>query len=256
MSSAVTDESPAPAKGLSSGSLGLWGNTVIGLASTAPAYSLAATLGYVVLAVGEKSPAMFLIAFVPMLLVAIAYRELNSVMPDCGTTFTWGAKALGPWVGWLGGWGLAVSGIIVLANVAEVAAVYFLRAFGLDEVAENRIAVLLIGVPLVALAVLPGPLMALLALTALGIGYSLVETAGITRLQRLTRDEHRARAFAALESTYWLTTGAGAMLAPLLIHATGVRGALLIAGAALPLTLLLTRLVPLKVATAVRPAAV
>ena len=105
MSSALTDESPAPAKGLSSGSLGLWGNTVIGLAVTAPAYSLAATLGYVVLAVGEKSPAMFLIAFVPMLLVAIAYRELNSVMPDCGTTFTWGAKALGPWVGWLGGWG-------------------------------------------------------------------------------------------------------------------------------------------------------
>ena len=46
------------------------------------------------------------------------------------------------------------------------------------------------------------------------------------------------------------------MLAPLLIHTTGVRGALLIAGAGLPLTLLLTRLVPLKVATAVRPAAV
>jgi amino acid transporter len=146
MSSAVTDESPAAAKGLSSGSLGLWGNTVIGLASTAPAYSLAATLGYVVLAVGDKSPAMFLIAFVPMLLTAIAYRELNSVMPDCGTTFTWGAKALGPWVGWLGGWGVAVSGIIVLANVAEVAAVYFLRAFGLDQVAENRIAVLALGV--------------------------------------------------------------------------------------------------------------
>ena len=102
MSSALTDESPAEAKGLSSGTLGLWGNTVIGLASTAPAYSLAATLGYVVLAVGEKSPAMFLIAFVPMLLVAIAYRELNSVMPDCGTTFTWGAKALGP-AGWAAG---------------------------------------------------------------------------------------------------------------------------------------------------------
>ena len=85
---------------------------------------------------------------------------------------------------------------------------------------------------------------------------ALVETAGITRLQRLTRDQHRVRAFAALESTYWLTTGAGAMLAPLLIHAIGVRGALMVAGAALPLTLLATRLVPLKVATAVRPAAV
>ena len=36
-------------KGLQTGALGLWGNVTIGLGSTAPAYSLAATLGYVVL---------------------------------------------------------------------------------------------------------------------------------------------------------------------------------------------------------------
>jgi predicted MFS family arabinose efflux permease len=113
----------------------------------------------------------------------------------------------------------------------------------------------LIGLPLIALAALPTPATALVALTALGVGYSLVETAGITRLQRLTSDTHRARAFAALESTYWLTTGAGAMLAPLLIATTSARTALLVAGAALPVAIALTRLVPLKVATAARPAA-
>ncbi len=64
-------------KGLENGALGLWGNVTIGLASTAPAYSLAATLGYVVLAVDDKAPAMFILAFIPMLLVAVAYRELN-----------------------------------------------------------------------------------------------------------------------------------------------------------------------------------
>ena len=98
-----------------------WGNVVIGLAAAAPAYSLAATLGYVVLAVGDRAPAMFMLAFLPMLLIAVAYRELNQDMPDCGTTFTWGTKAFGPCVGWMGGWGLAVSAIIVLANVAEIA---------------------------------------------------------------------------------------------------------------------------------------
>ena len=56
---------------------------------------------------------MFILAFIPMLLVAIAYRDLNRAAPDCGTTFTWGTKAFGPIVGWLGGWGLAVSAIIV-----------------------------------------------------------------------------------------------------------------------------------------------
>ncbi|MDO3636979.1 APC family permease [Mycolicibacterium arseniciresistens] len=117
-------------KGLQAGALGLVGNIVIGLGAVAPAYSLAATLGFVVLAVGDKAPAMFVLAFIPMLLVAFAYKELSQDTPDCGTTFTWGTKAFGPWIGWIGGWGLAVSAIIVLANVAEVAAIYLYRFLG------------------------------------------------------------------------------------------------------------------------------
>ncbi|GLP77161.1 putative amino acid permease [Mycobacterium antarcticum] len=132
-------------KGLQSGAIGLVGNVVIGLAAVAPAYSLAATLGYVVLAVGEKAPAMFVLAFIPMLLVAFGYKELSQDTPDCGTTFTWGTKAFGPWIGWIGGWGLAVSAIIVLANVAEVAAIYLYRFLGLDELAESLLAKVLLG---------------------------------------------------------------------------------------------------------------
>ena len=141
-------EPEAPAvgdKGLQAGALGLVGNIVIGLAAVAPAYSLAATLGYVVLAVGEKAPSMFLLAFIPMLLVAFAYKELSQDTPDCGTTFTWGTKAFGPWIGWIGGWGLAVSAIIVLANVAEVAAIYMFKFLGLDDLAENIVAKVLLG---------------------------------------------------------------------------------------------------------------
>lgn len=141
-------EPPAHAtgdKGLQADALGLVGNIVIGLASVAPAYSLAATLGYVVLAVGDKAPSMFVLAFIPMLLVAFAYRELSRDTPDCGTTFTWGTKAFGPWIGWIGGWGLAVSAIIVLANVAEIAAIYLFRLLGFDALAENVWAKVLLG---------------------------------------------------------------------------------------------------------------
>jgi amino acid transporter len=112
-------------KGLAAGTLGLWGSTVIGLASTAPVYSLVATLGFVVLAVGAQAPIAFVLAFIPMLFIAFAYRELNNAVPDCGTTFTWGTKAFGPWVGWLGGWGVAVAGMVVLANLAQIAGIYF-----------------------------------------------------------------------------------------------------------------------------------
>jgi amino acid transporter len=132
-------------KGLQAGALGLVGNIVIGLAAVAPAYSLAATLGYVVLAVGDKAPSMFVLAFIPMLLVAFAYKELSQDTPDCGTTFTWSTKAFGPWIGWIGGWGLAVSAIIVLANVAEIAATYLFYFLGLDELADNILAKVLLG---------------------------------------------------------------------------------------------------------------
>ena len=60
-------------KGLKGGALGFLSNVVIGVASTAPGYSLAATLGFVAAAVGLQSPAVLWLAFVPMLLIAAAY---------------------------------------------------------------------------------------------------------------------------------------------------------------------------------------
>ena len=97
-------------KGLKADALGFVSSVVIGVASTAPGYSLAASLGLVVAAVGLQSPAIMWVSFIPMLLVATAYYYLNRVDPDCGTTFSWATKAFGPWVGWLGGWGIIVAG--------------------------------------------------------------------------------------------------------------------------------------------------
>jgi amino acid transporter len=131
------DLSRAQGKGLAAGTLGLWGSTVIGLASTAPVYSLVATLGFVVLAVGAQAPIAFIVAFVPMLFIAFAYRELNRAVPDCGTTFTWGTKAFGPVAGWLGGWGVAVAGMVVLANLAQIAGIYLWALIGDGSLSEN-----------------------------------------------------------------------------------------------------------------------
>ena len=136
-------------KGLATGTLGLFGSTVIGLASTAPVYSLAATLGYVVLAVGTQAPIAFILAFIPMFFIAFAYRELNRAVPDCGTTFTWATKAFGPWVGWMGGWGVAVAGIIVLANLAQIGGKYFWLLVN-PELAENTTVVTVTGVVFIA----------------------------------------------------------------------------------------------------------
>lgn len=112
-------------KGLKPGALGVASSVVVGIASTAPAYSLAASLGFVVSAgAGLKAPAIMLLAFVPMYFIAVAYRELNEAEPDCGTTFTWASRAFGPVVGWMGGWGIIVADIIVMANLAAIAGAY------------------------------------------------------------------------------------------------------------------------------------
>src|ERR1700712_1536260 len=112
-------------KGLKGGSLGLLSSVVVGMASTAPAYSLAAVLGGIVaIGAGVKAASIVLLAFIPIYLIAVAYQELNKAEPDCGTTFTWASRAFGPLVGWMGGWGIIAADVIVMANLAQIAGAY------------------------------------------------------------------------------------------------------------------------------------
>jgi amino acid transporter len=129
-------EQPAE-KGLKSGALGLISSTVIATASVAPAYSIAATLGFVVAAVGLRSPIIAILAFVPMLLTSIGYSEMNKADPDCGTTFTWATRAFGPKTGWFGGWAIVAADILVMASLAQVASQYCFLLFGANGIGTN-----------------------------------------------------------------------------------------------------------------------
>ena len=135
-------------KGLKSGALGLISSTVIATASVAPAYSIAATLVFVVLAVGLQSPAVAVLAFIPMLLTSIGYSELNKADPDCGTTFTWATRAFGPKTGWAGGWAIVAADVLVMASLAQVAGQYVFLLFNTASIGSNPTAwqVLLAGV--------------------------------------------------------------------------------------------------------------
>ena len=131
-------------KGLKGGALGLVSSIVVGMASTAPAYSLAASLGLIVasggaLLAGVKAPAIILMAFIPMWMIAVAYQELNKAEPDCGTTFTWASRAFGPLVGWMGGWGIIAADVIVMANLAQVAGSYSFTLVGASELANSTL---------------------------------------------------------------------------------------------------------------------
>ena len=144
----VTTTSVPAEKGLKSGALGLISSVVIGVASTAPAYSLASTLGFVVAFVGLQTPIVAIIAFVPMLMISIGYSELNKADPDCGTTFTWAARTFGPKSGWMGGWGIIAADVLVMASLAQIAGQYVFLLFNAKGIGENPFSgwVLLVGV--------------------------------------------------------------------------------------------------------------
>jgi amino acid transporter len=146
----VAESGPVrPAAGepdLKRGAIGFLSNLVIGTASVAPAYSLAATLGFIVAVngIGTFSPGVMIAAFVPMFLIALAYRWLNKADPDAGTSFAWGTRALGPHIGWMNGWVIFAADVIVMASLADVAAVYTYQLFGWSY-GENHIWIVIAG---------------------------------------------------------------------------------------------------------------
>jgi amino acid transporter len=130
-------DAPAPLiqvrdKGLRKNALSFLSNIVIGVASAAPAYSLASALGPIAGSASFATPAIMIVAFIPMLFIAVAYYYLNRVDPDCGTTFSWVTFAMGPTAGWIGGWVLLITNVIVMPSMAVIAGQYSFLLFGLN----------------------------------------------------------------------------------------------------------------------------
>ncbi|MDQ2700791.1 MAG: APC family permease [Actinomycetota bacterium] len=129
----VIDESP----GLKRDAISFTDGLVIALASTAPAYSLAAVIGSIVVLVGLQAPASLVISFVPMFFIASAFYYMNRADPDCGTSFSWVTRAIGPQTGWMTGWAICVTGILVVGSLADVAAYSFFDLIGAEGLAGS-----------------------------------------------------------------------------------------------------------------------
>ncbi len=136
-------------KGLKSNAVGFGSSVGVGLASTAPAYSLAATLAFVVIAVGVQAVSIVFLAFIPMFLCSWAIKEMNAVDPDCGTSFTWAWRAIGPRTGWFaGGWGTIASDFLAMASYSQIAGQYLFLLIGAKAIGEDATSgwVMLVGI--------------------------------------------------------------------------------------------------------------
>jgi len=111
---------PAPAieARLEPDAVGVIQDTVIGMASSAPAGTMAATVAALALASAYGSGPVLILTALPMLIIASSYRRLNLRGANCGASFEWAGRAINPYPGFLTGW-LMIAGYVI-GTVAEV----------------------------------------------------------------------------------------------------------------------------------------
>ena len=100
------------------------------------------------------------------------------------------------------------------------------------------------GGPMLFIAPHPTFAIAFAAFALIGLSNIVEDVAGFTLLQRTSPAAVLARVFGVLHSLFFATVALGAILAPVLVHWLGIRWALVVTGAVLPVLTVATR-VPL-----------
>jgi amino acid transporter len=121
---------------LAKGALSALESTIMGIAGTSPAFTVAVTTGTIYAAIGPLSVGSLLYSGVIMLGIMFAFANLNRVMPDAGAAFAWVGSVFGPVWGFFAGWGLMVASVVFMVSATLPAATATLLLFAPDQV-EN-----------------------------------------------------------------------------------------------------------------------
>lgn len=84
--------------------IGVTQDTVIGMASSAPAATSGLTLAALAAATAYGAAATLILTAIPILVIANAYRRLNQWNATCSASFEWVGRAINPYLGYLTGW--------------------------------------------------------------------------------------------------------------------------------------------------------
>jgi amino acid transporter len=108
--------------GLAKGALGTMESTIMGIAGTAPAFSVAVTTATIVAAVGTLSVGSILYCGLIMFGLMLAFKNLNKMTPHAGATYAWVGAVFGPTWGFFAGWGLLVASVVFMVSATIPAA--------------------------------------------------------------------------------------------------------------------------------------
>jgi amino acid transporter len=101
---------------LKAGSLSFVESVVMGVAGSAPGYTIAVTTSVLLSVAGTSSPGALLIFAVPMLGVAIAYKALNKQHVHAGAGYQWTSVYFGKFLGFFSGWALLVASMVFMVT--------------------------------------------------------------------------------------------------------------------------------------------
>ena len=129
---------------LKANTLSLSDAIILGLASSAPAQTMAVALPALVAAIGYAGLLPITCAFVPMLGIALAYQRLNRWDQSAGATYTWVSKALHPYLGFVAGWVILMYYTLGTTGMTLPAGTYTLQLIA-PGVANNKLAAVAVG---------------------------------------------------------------------------------------------------------------
>jgi amino acid transporter len=132
---AAAGVAPPPAARLEPDAIGAAQDTVIGMATSAPAASVGLTLAALAAASAYGSGPVILLTAIPMLVIANSYRRLNLWNANCGASFEWVGRAINPYLGFLTGWLMIMGSVVGTVSTTVVLGPSVLAVFGSSSAA-------------------------------------------------------------------------------------------------------------------------
>lgn len=129
---------------LRAGALGLFESSIMALAGSAPAYSIAASIPLLVSTVGLGAAASLLYCGIAMFGIVFAFSFLGRVEANSGASYSWVRRALHPALGFLSGWAMLASTMIFVVFAAFPAGSVTLGLFS-NSLSSNVTAVTIVG---------------------------------------------------------------------------------------------------------------
>src|SRR5215469_3085891 len=112
MAQTSTTAVPSAPSRLEPDAIGVAQDTIIGMATSAPAVVVALILAELAATANYGGGASLVICAIPMVIIANAYRRLNQWNANSGASFEWVGRAINPYLGFLTGW-LMIAGYVI-----------------------------------------------------------------------------------------------------------------------------------------------